>query len=139
MKMPKKLRNSRYGVYECDITEGLITKGRYITGDYIGVFTWDDLITEIIPDIREAKQAGWVFEYPVLVASWRLQTSGPPNPLSTPVGEGKLTISRAGLQNVKRMLGLPLRRHKDPRTETWEAVVDASDRAIKVVGRQVAQ
>lgn len=136
--MPRPLRDSRIGVYECNIVDRSIIKGSYICGDYIGVFTWDYLISAVIPDLRQKKTARWPFQYPVLIASWRLQQGDPAKPLPIPVSHGKLNISRVGLAKAKRMVGLPVRRKKNPRTETWEAVVDESGCAIRVVGRRLA-
>jgi len=135
--MPRLLKNSRIGVYECSIANGCVTKGRYICGYYIGMFTWDHFISEIIPDLRQYRLTG--SEYPILITSWRLQEGDPSKPIPMPVLPQKLTIKSAGgLRNSKKMLGLPVRRKKNPSTETWEAVVDHTGRVIKVVGQRLA-
>ena len=135
--MPKPLKNSRIGVYKCTIVNGLVSKGDPIRYDYIGVFTWDGLVSRIIPDlIRQNRLKG--SEYPILITSWRLQEGDPSKPLPMPVPPQKLTVKSAGgVRNLKRIVGLPVRRKKNPRTETWEAVVDDTGRAIKVIGQKL--
>lgn len=138
--MSRPLKNSRIGVYKCSIVNGFVSKvkGGRIRGDYIGVFTWDDLISRIIPDLRQNRLKG--SEYPVLVTSWRLQKGDPSKPLPITVPRNRLTVKAAGgLRNFKRMVGMPVRRKKDPRTETWEAVVYDTGRAIKVVGQRLVE
>lgn len=130
--MSEPLKNSRIGVYSCTVTNGLVTKGKYIRGDYIGVFTWDDLISRIIPDLRQYRLE--VSQYPVLITSWQLQVVDRPKPARTPVGQHKLTST--GLRDLKAMLDMPVRK-KNPRTETWEAVVDSTGRAFKVIDQRI--
>ncbi len=136
--MPKPLKNSRIGVYKCTMVNGFVSRGEYIRGNYIGVFTWDDLVSRIIPDLRQNRLKG--SEYPVLITSWRLQEGNLSKPLPMTVPRNRLTVKAAGgLRNLKRMVGMPVRRKKDPRTETWEAVVDGTGRAIKVVGQRLIE
>lgn len=138
--MPKPLKDSRIGVYKCTIANGFVSKvkGGYIRGDYIGVFTWDDLISRIIPDLRQYRLE--ISQYPVLITSWRLQQGAPSKPMPMPAPHQKLNgKSAGGLRNLKRMLGMPVRCKKDPRTETWEAVVDSTGRAVKVVGQRLIE
>ncbi len=134
--MPKPRKNSRIGVYKCTIVNGFVSKGEYIRGDYIGVFTWDDLISRIIPDLRQYRLE--ISQYPVLITSWRLQQGDPSKPMPMPAPHQKLNgKSAGGLRNLKRMLGLPIRRKKNPGTETWEAVVYDTGQAIKVIGNKL--
>jgi hypothetical protein len=133
--MPKPPKDSRIGVYKCTIVNGFVSKGDYIRGDYIGVFTWDDLVYRIIPDLRQYRLRG--SEYPVLITSWRLREGDPPKPIPIPAPHQKLNVKSVGVRDLKRMFGLPVRRKKDPRSETWEAVVYATGRAVKVVGQKL--
>ena len=136
--MPKPLKDSRIGIYKCSIVNGFVSKvkGGYVRGDYIGVFTWDDLVSRIIPDLRQNRLKG--SEYPILITSWRLQEGDPSKPLPMPVPSQKLTVKSAGgVRGLKRILGLPVRRKKNPRTETWEAVVYDTGQAIKVIGKKL--
>ncbi len=104
--MPKPLKDSRIGVYKCTIVNGFVSKGDYIRGDYIGVFTWDDLVSRIIPDLRQNRLKG--SEYPVLITSWRLQEGDLSKPLPMTVPRNRLTVKAAGgLRNLKRMVGIP--------------------------------
>ena len=118
--MPRPLRNSRLGFYECGIADGVVTKGKYIRGDYIGVFNWDDLVSKIIPDLRQNNRLRG-FVYPFLVTSWQLRGSDP--------SKARLGISRGSLPQP--------RRKKITATERWEAIIDHSGQAIKVEGRRV--
>ena len=118
--MPEPLRNSRIGLYECSIDEGKVAKGRYIRGDYVGVFTWADLISKIIPDLEQNDRIRG-FTYPILVISWRLRGDDP--------SKGSLGISRRSNPQP--------RRRKIPRTERWEAVIDDSGLATRVVGQKL--
>ena len=132
--MPKPLKNSRIGVYKCTVVNGFVSKGEYIRGNYIGVFTWDDLISRIIPDLRQYRLE--ISQYPVLITSWRLQQGDPSKSMPDP--SQKLTAKSAGgVRNMKKMLGWPIRRKKDPRTESWEAVVYDTGQAIKVIGKKL--
>ena len=136
--MHKALRDSRIGVYESEIADdGSVWKGNYVCGNYIGVFNRDYLLSEIIPDLRQKKQAGWPFNYPLLIATWSLQQGDPPKPLPMPGSSAKLNMRRTGVLNVRRMLGLPIRRKKNPRTEIWQAVVDESGRARRVTAGRI--
>ncbi len=136
--MPKPLKDSRIGVYKCTIVNGLVSKGEYIRGYYIGVFKWDQLISNIIPDLKQYRLE--VSQYPVLITLYRLQHGDHPKPLSIIVPSQKLTVKSAGgVRNAKRMLGMPVSRKKDPRTETWEAVVYDTGRVIKVVGQRLIE
>lgn len=120
------------------MVNGFVSKGEYIRGDYIGIFTWDDLISRIIPDLRQYRLE--ISQYPVLIASWRLQQGDPPKPMPMPVLQQKLTVKSAGgVREAKRIIGMPIRRKKDPHTEIWVAVVDSTGRAFKVVGQRIIE
>ena len=118
--MPRPLRNSRLGYYECSISDGVVTKGKYIRGDYVGVFNWDALVSEIIPDLRWNNRL-MASEYPILVVSWQLRGSDP--------SRGTLGISRASFPRP--------RRYKIKATERWEAVIDHLNQAMRVEGERV--
>ncbi len=132
--MPKPLKNSRIGVYECTITNGAVSKGKPIRYDYKGVFTWDDLISNIIPDLRQNCRLE-ISQYPVLITFWRLQKGNPPKPKSG--AQATKTNGSLTLYALRRQFGIPLRRTKDPQSETWEAVVYDTGRAIKVIGQKL--
>lgn len=136
--MSKPLKDSRIGVYQCTIVNGLVSKGEYIRGYYIGVFTWDQLISNIIPDLKQYRLKG--FEYPILITSWMLQEGAPTEPLPRLVPSRKLTLKSAGgVRAMKKILGLPVSRKKNPRTETWEAVVYDTSHAVKVIGKKLVE
>jgi len=136
--VPKPLKDSRIGVYKRTIANGFVNKGEYIRGDYIGVFTWNDLIARIIPDLKQNRLKP--SDYPVLITSWQLKPGNPSKPMPMPAPRNKLTVKAAGgKRNLKKMLGMPVGRKKDPRTEIWEAVVDSTDRAFKVVGQRIIE
>jgi len=138
--MPKTLKGSRIGIYKCTIANGFVSKDKpgYLRGEYIGVFTWDDLVSRIIPDLRKYRLKA--SDYPVLITSWRLRAGALPKSLPMNVAPQKFTVkAMGGLRNLKKMLGMPVRRKKDPLSETWEAVVDSSDRAFKVVGQRIIE
>lgn len=118
--MPKPLRNRRIGIYRCGIVNGMVSKGRRLRGDYVGVFNWDDLISRIIPDLRDNTRVG-ISDYPVPIASWQLRGTDP--------SKGVLGISRKSSPQP--------RREKIPETERWEAVVYDTGRALRVEGRKV--
>ena len=139
--MPKPLRDSKYGVYKCTVVDGFVSKvkGGYIRGDHIGVFTWDQLIDNIIPDFIQNRRLE-ISQYPVLITSWRLKQGDPPKPIPMPETPHKLTLKSAGgKRKAKRMLGLPLKRKKAPGSETWQAVVYSDGRAVKVIGQRLAE
>ncbi|MCI0439260.1 MAG: hypothetical protein L0177_09040 [Chloroflexi bacterium] len=117
-EMPRSLRNSRIGFYECSIGPNkAISKGKYIRGCYVGVFNWDDLISKIIPDLMENKRIP-VDKYPVLIISWQLR-GGDPSSLGIP-------ISRRPIP--------PARRKRIAASEHWEAVVYQTGLAVRVEG-----
>jgi hypothetical protein len=121
--MPKPLKNSRFGVYECSIAGGLVTKGNYRYGNYGGVINWDEFIYKIIPDIKQNDRLRDC-QFPVLITSWTLRGSDP--------SRGPLGISR-------RSFPQPPRR-KIPETELWEAVIEVIDhswRVTKVAGQRL--
>ncbi len=132
--MPRPLKDSRIGIYECTITNGLVSKDKPIRYDYKGVFTWDDLISNIIPDLRQNRRLQ-ISQYPVLITSWRLQKgdlSKPKPGAQTTKTNGSLTVYA-----LRRQVGIPLKRKKDPRSETWEAVVYETGRAVKIRGHKL--
>jgi hypothetical protein len=136
--MPKPLKDSRYGVYKGTITNGFVSRGNYVCGDYIGVFTWDQLIANIVPDLRQYRLE--TSDYPVLITSWRLKAGDPPKSLPENVPSQKLNVKAAGgLRDLKEMIGMPLKRKKVASSEIREAVVDSTERAVKVVGQRLLE
>jgi hypothetical protein len=115
----RTLRNSRIGVYECSISaNGIVTKGRYIRGDYISVFNWDNFNEKILPDyLRNNRLRGATF--PVLVASWQLEGTDP--------SKGVLGLSRKSLNLAPRKKRLG--------SEQWEAVIDSFGNSYMVKGK----
>ena len=133
--MAKQLKTARIGVYTCHLYGSLISKGKWVKG-YYGLYRDDLLNSMIIPDLRDAKRAGWDFEFPVLVVSYRLRLreANPPKPLPRPPGK----LSAGGnvkLASLRRMLGFP--REKVPESETWEVVIDAQGQVLKVEGHRL--
>ena len=120
--MTSRIRNSRIGMYECDISpDGTIKKGHYIRGDYIGVFNWDDLVNKIIPDVIDNDRIPRD-KYPVLIASWQLRGSRPSR--SVP-----FAISVIGMNYP--------RRKKIEDTQQWEAVLYISGEVQRVEGHRL--
>jgi len=134
--MPKEHHKSvRIGIYQCHLQGSLISKGKWITG-YYGLFRDDILNSKIIPELQDAKRAGRDFKFPVLIVSYYLDKGDPPKPLPKP--SGKLTVkSVGGLNRLRRMIGVPVRRKKIPHTEIWQAVVDRDGQAFKVQGHKL--
>jgi hypothetical protein len=118
--MSQPLQNSRIGIYECTVVDSCVSKGRYIRGDYIGVFTWESLVSKIVPDIIENNRLKGS-RYPILITSWQLGGGDP--------SKGSLGISRRGFPQP--------RRKRIPKTEHWEAVIDHSGLATRVEGRRL--
>ena len=123
--MPKPLKNSRIGIYECGIAGGVVTERdkHSIYGAYIGASTWAEFKSEIIPDLKKYNRLR-DSEFPVLITSWRLRGSDP--------SKGPLGITR-------RSFPQPPRR-KIPETEQWEAVIEVIDdswRVTRVEGRRL--
>lgn len=133
--MAKQLKSTRIGIYECNLDGNSILKGKWVKG-YYGLFSNDLIDFKILPDLQEAKHAGWDFEFPVLIVSYYLGRGDLPKPLPRP--PGKLTVKSAGgIIKLRRMVGIPIRRKKIPRTEVWEAVIDARGQAFKVEGHKL--
>lgn len=133
--MAKQLKSARIGVYECHLDRSFISKGKWITG-YYGLYRDALLDSMIIPDLKDAKGAGWDFEFPLLVVSYYLGRGDSSKPLPRP--QGKLTVKSAGgVIKLRRMVGIPIRRKKIPETETWEAVIDSQGQAFEVVGHKL--
>jgi hypothetical protein len=129
-----QLKSARIGVYECHLDGSFVLKGRWIKG-YYGLFRDALLDSMIIPDLKEAKRAGQNFEFPVLVVSYSLGKGASPKPFPIPVPKNKLTVKSAGgLNKLRRMVGVPVRRKKIPATEIQEAVIDAQGQIFKVEG-----
>ena len=118
--MPGSLRNSRLGFYTCSIADGVVTKGKHLRGDYVGVFNWNDLVSKIIPDLIEYRRID-TSDYPVLLVSWQLR--------GTDLSKGPLGISRGSFTQP--------RRKKIPGTERWEAVIDHLGQAMRVERERV--
>ena len=128
-------KSARIGVYQCRLDGNFISKGKWVTG-YYGLFREDILHSKVIPDLQDAKRVGWDFDFPVLVVSYSLGKGDPPKPLPRP--PGKLTVKSAGgVNRLRRMVGVPVRRKKIPKTETWEAVIDAKGQISKVQGHKL--
>jgi len=133
--MARHLKSARIGVYECHLDGRFVLKGKWLKG-YYGLFRYDLLDSMIIPDIKDAKRAGWDFEFPVLITSYSLGRGDLPKPLPKP--QGKLTVKSAGgLTKLRRMVGIPIRRKKVPRTEAWKVVIDIRGQAFKVEGHKL--
>jgi hypothetical protein len=129
-------KSARVGVYECRLDGSFISKGKWVKG-YYGLLPLAELLganplhARIIGDLKDAKRRGEDFEFPVLVVSYHLGSGDPPKPLPRP--PGKLTVKSAGgLIRLRRMMGIPVRRKKIVKTETWEAVIDAEGRVLEV-------
>lgn len=123
--MPGQPPDTRVGVYECEVAGKGITKGKWVCG-YYGLFSPDRLRNEIIPDLKQKKESGWPFSYPLLVVSYSLGRGDPPKPLPLPVSAKKLSVTAAGgLIRMRRMVGIPIRRKKVQTSECQEALVDA--------------
>ena len=128
-------KSTRIGIYECHLEGCLISKGKWVKG-YYALFHDDLLHSTVIPDLKDAKRAGWDFEFPVLVVSYYLGSGDPARPLPKPVG--RLSVrSSGGIIALRRMLGIPVRRKRIPHTETWEAVIDAEGRVLEVEGHRL--
>lgn len=119
--MAQPLKNSRIGVYECGMAGGLVTKGRYLWGDYVGVFSWDALISRIVPDLKGNSRLRDA-QFPVLITSWQLRGHD----------------ASKGVLGISRRISPQPRRKKIQGTERWEAVIDSSWRVTKVEGRRLA-
>ena len=120
--MADSLRNSRIGIYECSVVEGRVIKGEYIRSDYIGVFSWDALVSRILPDLKQNNRLRG-HQLPVLIASWQLLGSDP--------SKGTLGISRRSFPQT--------RRRKVPGSERWEAIIDTSWHAIRVEAERLVE
>lgn len=133
--MTKQLNLWRIGVYACHLDGSLISKGKRVTG-YYGLYTDDLLNSMIIPDLREARRAGWDFDFPVLVVSYRLRLREGNTQKLLPRSPGKLSAGgTAKLRDLRRGLGFP--REKVPESETWEVVIDAQGQVLKVEGHRL--
>jgi len=130
VQVVKQLKSARIGVYECRLGGGFVSKGKWVKG-YYGLFRDALLDSMIIPDLKDAKRAGWDFEFPVLIVSYYLGKGDIPKPLPKP--PGSLSVKSAGgVIALRRMIGIPVRRKKIPNTETWEVVIDARGQVFKV-------
>lgn len=128
-------KSARIGIYECLLDGSLVIKGKRVK-DHYGLFYEDILYSKVIPDLQYAKSAGRDFEFPVLVVSYYLGGGDPPKPLPKP--SGTLTVKSAGgLNQLRRMMGVPVRRKKIPATETWQVVVDDRGQVFKVQGNRI--
>lgn len=130
--MPKQPKTARIGVYECNLHGNSVSKVKWVKG-YYELYHHELLESMIIPDLRDAKRAGWDFDFPVLVVSYLLGPGDPPKPLPRP--QSPLTVKSAGgLTNLRRMVGIPIRRKKIAKTEAWEAVIDDHGQVFEVEG-----
>jgi hypothetical protein len=128
-------KSVRIGIYECRVDGSFISKGKWVKG-YYGLYGDDLLDSMIIPDLKDAKRAGWNFDFPVLVVSYCLGKGDSPKPLPRP--PGKLSVKSAGgVVALRRMLGIPVRRKKIPETETWEVVIDSQGQVFEVEGHKL--
>jgi hypothetical protein len=134
-------KSARTTIYECSINENLILKGKWIKG-YYGILPLVQLLGDnplesaIINDLKDKKITDNDFDYPVLVISYYLGSGNPPKPLLKP--QGALTIKSAGgLIRLKRMVSIPVRRKKIPKTEKWQAVIDKEGNVIKIEGNKL--
>lgn len=126
----------RIGLYECHISEDIVSPGKSLKKYYYGLFQRDLIDSIILPDLRNMKRAGHDFEFPVLVMTWRLGPGDLPEPLPRP--SGKLTVKRAGgLRKAKRMLGIPTQRKRIPRTKTYEVIIDERGHVVEVDGTRI--
>ena len=120
--MTNQIRDARIGMYECEIDENeRICKGRYLRGQYIGVFNWDDFLQSIVPDLFENNRLRGA-KFPILIVSWQLRGS-------TAIFRGPLALSRRSMN--------PRRRKKIDATDNWEAVLFAQDCIRRVKGRKL--
>lgn len=139
--MPKNLKSARISIYECNISGNSISKGKWVKG-YYGLLPLVQLLGDsplesaIIKDLESAKSICNGFDFPVLVVSHYLGSGDLSKPLPRP--PGSLTIkSVGGLINLKRIVGIPIRRKKIPKTERWEALIDRERRVIKLEGHRL--
>lgn len=130
--MVKNQSIHRIGIYECEIRDdGVVRKGRSTEIYSYGLYSREFIKSTILPKLREAKNAGYDFDFPVLVTSWILGKGDPPKPLPRP--EGPLFVSKVGgLRKLKRMVGIPTQRKKMARSEKWEAVIDAEGQVFEL-------
>lgn len=135
--MAKQLKSARIGIYECNLDGNFVLKRKWVKG-YYGLFSNDLIDSKILPDLQEAKHAGWDFKFPVLIVSYYLGRGVLSKALPRP--PGKLTVKSAGgVIRLRRIVGIPIRRKKIPRTEVWEVVVDAQGQAFKVEGYKLSK
>jgi len=135
--MVKHPTSARIGVYECSLNGNVISKGKWVKG-YYGLFSHGVIDSNILPDLQEAKRAGWSFQFPVLIVSYNLGKGDLPKPLPKP--SAKLTVKSAGgVIRLRRMVGIPIRRKKIPGTEAWEVVINAQGRVFRVEGYKLTQ
>lgn len=137
--MPKQLRDRRFGVYECRIVDGIVVKTgpRYVFGGYIGVITQDYIHGSLIPELERLQRSG-KFEYPVVVVSWLLRRGEFREPPAPTTRLDKRNLARKGLRELRKMVGWPASRMKDPRTEVWEAVIDLTGAVYRLEGYKIA-
>jgi len=133
--MTRQLKSARIGIYECKLSRSFVSKGRWIKG-YYGLFRRDLIDSMIMPDLKDAKRASWDFEFPVLVVSYYLGSGDLPKPLkrSPKLKEGETAM---GVVTLRRMLDIPARRKKIPKTETWEAVISFQGQVFEVQGHKL--
>lgn len=136
--MTKQLKSARIGIYECHLVGSFISKGKWVKG-YYGLLPLVELLgdnpldSRILKDLKDAKRAAWDFEFPVLIVSYSLGRGDIPKPLPRP--PGTLSVKSAGgVVALRRIVGIPIRRKKIPKTETWEALIDTQGQVFEVEG-----
>jgi len=121
--MPKSDSEHRIGLYECQISSDRhILPGNSLKTLYYERFTQDFVKARIMPDLHNMKRQGAVFQYPILVKSWRLYLEH-----SVPSHGGPYDNELKGkssLKEIREQLGMSAQREKVPGSETYRVVID---------------
>ena len=128
--MPKSDSEYRIGLFECQIgRDGHIVQGNSLKKLYYKNFTQNFVKSRIIPDLHYMKRQGAVFQYPILVKSWRLYLKQPV-PLRKP--PEKIKGTPRSLKEVREALGMSAQREKVPGSETYRVVIDEQGNVFTV-------
>lgn len=128
--MPKSDSEHRIGLYECQIGHDRhVVIGNSLKPIYYERFTENFIKSRIIPELHYMKRQGAVFQYPILVKSWRLYLKHSV-PLRKPPEKIKGTMRN--LKEIREALGMSARREKVPGSETYRVVIDEQDNIFTV-------
>ena len=128
--MPKSDSEYRIGLYECQISRDRhVVPGNSLKTLYYERFTQDFVKSRIIPDLQYMKRQGAVFQYPILVKSWRLYLEHSV-PLRKLPDKSKGTLRN--LKEIREALGMSAKREKVPGSETYRVVVDEQGNVFTV-------